>query len=193
MDKSSSHSISGNTSSTNRADENSRGSSSSEWEVVSLSLSSHSLAALASFDTDPVRGGIGDEEEAVDVGLQSNYFMYPSLSSSSEAEDIQPPIGSSDDDDGDGPSSLITKLDVDEEKFPVAAAAAATTTTSTSDVPTKRSSQEVLLAVENTCQEEQKKEHAKEEEHLPLVGTCTSSQMQQFLEMNWNEEPLPSG
>ncbi|CAK9871874.1 unnamed protein product [Sphagnum jensenii] len=192
MDQSSSHSISGNTSSTNRADENSRGSSSSEWEVVSLSLSSHSLAALASFDTDPVRGGIGDEEEAVDVGLQSNYFMYPSLSSSSEAEDIQPPIGSSDDDDGDGPSSLITKLDVDEEKVPVAAAAAATTT-STSDVPTKRSSQEVLLAVENTCREEQKKEHAKEEEHLPLVGTCTSSQMQQFLEMNWNEEPLPSG
>ncbi|KAH8971585.1 hypothetical protein BDL97_02G151500 [Sphagnum fallax] len=194
MDQSSSHSISGNTSSTNRADENSRGSSSSEWEVVSPSLSSHSLAALASFDTDPVRGGIGDEEEAVDVGLQSNYFMYPSLSSSSEAEDIQPPIGSSDDDDGDGPSSLITKLDVDEEKFPVAAAAATTTTTtSTSDVPTKRSTQEVLLAVENTCQEEQKKEHAKEEEHLPLVGTCTSSQMQQFLEMNWNEEPLPSG
>lgn len=192
MDKSSSHSISGNTSSTNRADENSRGSSSSEWEVVSLSLSSYSLAALASFDTDPVRGGIGDEEEAVDVGLQSNYLTYPSLSSSSEAEDIQPPIGSSDDDDGDGPSSLITKLDVDEEKFPVAAAAAATTT-STTDVPTKRSSQEVLLAVENTCQEEQKKEHAKEEEHLPLVGTCTSSQMQQFLEMNWNEEPLPSG
>jgi hypothetical protein len=191
MDQSSSHRISGNTNSTNRADENSRGSSSSEWEVVSLSLSSHSLAALASVDTDPVRGGIGDEEEAVDVGLQSNYFMYPSLSSSSEAEDIQPPIGSSDDDDGDGPSSLITKLDVDEEKFPVAAAAA--TTTSTSDVPTKRSTQEVLLAVENTCQEEQKKEHAKEEEHLPLVGTCTSSQMQQFLEMNWNEEPLPSG
>ncbi|CAK9216371.1 unnamed protein product [Sphagnum troendelagicum] len=195
MDQSSSHSssISGNTSSTNRADENSRGSSSSEWEVVSLSLSSHSLAALASFDTDPVRGGIGDEEEAVDVGLQSNYFMYPSLSSSSEAEDIQPPIGSSDDDDGDGPSSLITKLDVDEEKVPVAAAAAAAAaTTSTSDVPTKRSSQEVLLAVENTCQEEQKKEHAKEEEHLPLLGTCTSPQMQQFLEMNWNEEPLPS-
>ncbi|CAK9269167.1 unnamed protein product [Sphagnum jensenii] len=135
MDQSSSHSISGNTSSTNRADENSRGSSSSEWEVVSLSLSSHSLAALASFDTDPVRGGIGDEEEAVDVGLQSNYFMYPSLSSSSEAEDIQPPIGSSDDDDGDGPSSLITKLDVDEEKFPVAAAAATTTSTSDNEAP----------------------------------------------------------
>ncbi|CAM6043682.1 unnamed protein product [Sphagnum compactum] len=190
MDQSSSHSSSSNTSSTNRADENSRGSSSSEWEVVSLSLSSHSLAASASFDTDPVRGGIGDEEEAVDVGLQSNYFMYPSLSSSSEAEDIQPPIGSSDDDDGDGPSSLITKLDVDEEKVLVAAAAA---TTSTSDVPTQRSSQEVLLAVENTCEEEQKKEHAKEEEHLPLVGSCTSSQMQQLLEMNWNEEPLPSG
>jgi hypothetical protein len=151
------------------------------------------LAASASFDTDPVRGGIGDEEEAVDVGLQSNYFMYPSLSSSSEAEDIQPPIGSShdDDDDGDGPSSSITKLDVDEEKVPVAAAAAATT--SKSDVPTQMSSQEVLLAVENTCQEEQKKAHAKEEEHLPLVGSCTSSQMQQLLEMNWNEEPLPSG
>jgi hypothetical protein len=141
------------------------------------------LAALASFDTDPVRGGIGDEEEAVDVGLQSNYFMYPSLSSSSEAEDILPPIGSSDHDDGDGPSSLITKLDVDQEKVPVAAAA----TTSTSDVPTQRSSQEVLLAVENTCQEEQKKEH------LPLVGSCTSSQMQQLLEMNWNEEAMPSG
>lgn len=193
MDQSSSHRISGNTSSTNRADENSRGSNSSEWEVVSLSLSSHSLAASASFDTDLVRGGIGDEEEAVDVGLQSNYFMYPSLSSSSEAEEIQPPIGSSDDDDdGDGPSSLITKLDVDEKKVPVAAAAAAATT-STSDVPKQRSSQEVLLAVENTCQEEQKKEHAKEEEHLPLVGSCTSSQMQQLLEMNWNEEPLPSG
>lgn len=185
MDQSSSHSSS---STTNRADENSRGSSSSEWEVVSLSLSSHSLAALASFDTDPVRGGIGDEEEAVDVGLQSNYFMYPSLSSSSEAEDIPPPIGSSDDDDVDGPSSLITKLDVDEKKVPVAAAA-----TTTSDVPTQMSSQEVLLAVENTCQEEQKKEHAKEEEHLPLVGSCTSSQMQRLLEMNWNEEPLPSG
>jgi len=149
------------------------------------------LAASASFDTDPVRGGIGDEEEAVDVGLQSNCFMYPSLSSPSEAEDIQPPIGSSDDDDGDVPSSLITKLDVDEEKVPVAAAAA--TTTSTSDVPTQMSSQEVLLAVENTCQEEQKKEHAKEEEHLSLVGSCTSSQMQQLLEMNWNDEPLPSG
>ncbi|KAH9572454.1 hypothetical protein CY35_02G151300 [Sphagnum magellanicum] len=191
MDQSSSHSRSSNTtSSSNRADENSRGSSSSEWEVVSLSLSSHSLAASASFDTDPVRGGIGDEEEAVDVGLQSNYFMYPSLSSPSEAEDIQPPIGSSDDDDGDVPSSLITRLDVDEEKVPVAAAA---TTTSTSDVPTQMSSQEVLLAVENTCQEEQKKEHAKEEEHLSLVGSCTSSQMQQLLEMNWNDEPLPSG
>jgi hypothetical protein len=119
--------------------------------------------------------------------------MYPSLSSSSEAEDILPPIGSSDHDDGDGPSSLITKLDVDEEKVPVAAAAAAAATTSTSDVPTQRSSQEVLLAVENTCQEEQKKEHAKEEEHLPLVGSCTSSQMQQLLEMNWNEEAMPSG
>ncbi|CAM6008256.1 unnamed protein product [Sphagnum balticum] len=144
-----------------------------EWEVVSLSLSSHSLAASATFDTDPVRGGIGDEEEAVDVGLQSNYFMYPSLSSSSEAEDIQPPIGSSDDDDADVPSSLINKLDVDEEKVPVAAAA---TTTSTSDVPTQMSSQEVLLAVENTCQEEQKKEHAKEEQHLPLVGSFEGDQ-----------------
>jgi hypothetical protein len=88
---------------------------SSDWEVISLSLSSHSLAASTTFET---AAGTEQEEiggEAVDVGFQSDY-SFISSSSSSSPELPQQTVPSSDDDGDDDGESLMVQFDLDSDK-----------------------------------------------------------------------------
>ncbi|CAM6004107.1 unnamed protein product [Sphagnum balticum] len=117
---------------------------SSEWEVVSLSLSSHSLSASTTFET---AAGTGQEEiggEAVDVGLQSDYSFFSSSSSSSH--ELQQTVPSSDDDDDDGESLMVQfDLDSDKKRIPLGSSS------SPELPPPKGLSQEQLLLGEELC------------------------------------------
>ncbi|CAN5955154.1 unnamed protein product [Sphagnum jensenii] len=160
---------------------------SSEWEVVSLSLSSHSLSASTTFET---AAGTGQEEiggEAVDVGLQSDYSFFSSSSSSSH--ELQQTVPSSDDDDDDGESLMVQfDLDSDKKRIPLGSS-------SSPELPPPKglSQEQVALAAATTDDDELRPESDYvKEEHFSHVSSCTSHMQEELLQMSWCE-PLASG
>jgi hypothetical protein len=159
---------------------------SSEWEVVSLSLSSHSLSASTTFET---AAGTGQEEiggEAVDVGLRSDYSFFSSSSSSSH--ELQQTVPSRDDDD-DGESLMVQfDLDSDKKRIPLGSS-------SSPELPPPKglSQEQVALAAATTDDDELRPESDYvKEEHFSHVSSCTSHMQEELLQMSWCE-PLPSG
>ncbi len=167
---------------------------SSEWEVISLSLSSHSLAASTTFDT---AAGTGQEEiggEAVDVGFQSDYsFISSSSSSSSSSPELQQqtvPCSDDDDDDDDDGESLMVQFDLDSDKKRISLGSS-----SSLELPPPKglSQEQVALAAATTDDDELRPESDYvKEEHFSHVSSCTSHMQEELLQMSWSE-PLPSG
>jgi hypothetical protein len=164
---------------------------SSEWEVISLSLSSHSLAASTTFET---AAGTGQEEiggEAVDVGFQSDYsFISSSSSSSSSPELQQQTVPSSDDDGDDDGESLMVQFDLDSDKKRIPLGSS-----SSPELPPPKglSQEQVALAAATTDDDELRPESDYvKEEHFSHVNSCTSHMQEELLQMSWSE-PLPSG
>ncbi len=161
---------------------------SSEWEVISLSLSSHSLAASTTFE---IAAGTGQEEigiEAVDVGFQSDYSFISSSSSSPELQ--QQTVPSSDDDDDDDGESLMDQfdLDSDEKRIPLGSSSSPELTP-----PKGLSQDQVALAAGTTDDDELRPESDYvKEEHFSHVSSCTSHMQEELLQMSWSE-PLLSG
>ncbi|KAH9574103.1 hypothetical protein CY35_01G037800 [Sphagnum magellanicum] len=161
----------------------------SEWEVISLSLSSHSLAASTTFET---AAGTGQEEiggEAVDVGFQSDYSFISSSSSSSPELQQQTVFSSDDDGDDDGESLMVQfDLDSDKKRIPLGSS-------SSPELPPPKglSQEQVALAVATTDDDELRPESDYvKEEHFSHVSSCTSHMQEELLQMSWSE-PLPSG
>jgi hypothetical protein len=152
---------------------------SSEWEVVSLSLSSHSLSASTTFET---AAGTGHEEiggEAVDVGLQSDYSFFSSSSSSSH--ELQQTVPSTDDDDDDG-ESLMVQFDLDSEKKRIPLGSS-----SSPELPPPKglSQEQVALAAATTDDDELRPESDYvKEEHFSHVSSCTSHMQEELLQMS---------
>jgi hypothetical protein len=164
---------------------------SSEWEVISLSLSSHSLTASTTFET---AAGTGQEEiggEAVDVGLQSNYsFISSSSSSLSSPELQQQKVPSSDDDDADDGESLMVQFDPDSDKKRIPLGSS-----SSPELPPPKGlrQEQVALAAATTDDDELRPESDYvKEAHFSHVSSCTSHMQEELLQMSWSK-PLPSG
>jgi hypothetical protein len=163
---------------------------SSEWEVISLSLSSHSLAASTTFET---AAGTGQEEiggEAVDVGFQSDYSFISSSSSSSSSPELQQQTVPSDDDDDDGESLMVQfDLDSDKNRIPLGSS-------SSPELPPPKglSQEQVALAAATTTDDDGLRPESDyvKEEHFSHVNSCTSHMQEELLQMSWSE-PLPSG
>ncbi len=163
---------------------------SSEWEFISLSLSSHSLAASTTFET---AAGTGQEEiggEAVNVGFQSDYSFISSSSSSSSPELQQQTVPSSDDDGDDDGESLMVQFDLDSDKKRIPLGSS-----SSPELPLPKglSQEQVALAAATTDDDELRPESDYvKEEHFSHVSSCTSHMQEELLQMSWTE-PLPSG
>ncbi|CAM6045592.1 unnamed protein product [Sphagnum compactum] len=123
---------------------------SSEWEVISLSLSSHSLDASTTFET---AAGTGQEEiggEAVDVGFQSDY-SFISSSSSSSPELQQQTVPSSDDDGDDDAAKAGSQPDFGQTGRGALLGSSCLSTPSSSPIILSRSSSLQLLLGEELC------------------------------------------
>jgi len=173
---------------------------SSEWEVISLSLSSHSLAASTTFETAAGTGQVEIGGEAVDAGFQSDYsFISPSSSSSSSSspscspelqQQTVPSSNDDDDADDDDGESLMVQFDLNSHKKSIPLGSS-----SSPELPPPKglSQEQVALAAATTDDDELRPESDYVKgEHFSRVSSCTSHMQEELLQMSWSE-PLPSG